>query len=414
MQDDQKFLDKTLTFIMAGGHGTRLHPLTVERAKPAVVFGGIYRLIDFTLSNCYHSGLRRLIVLTQYRSRSLHRHILNGWSFFNSRPGEYIDLNPPQFRARDSWYLGTADAIYQNLFTINDERPDYVLVLAGDHIYKMNYKKFIKFHIEKGADISVCCIEFDKNKATDFGVLHIDKDNRVIDFVEKPKDPPEIPGKPGRSLVSMGIYVFSTAKLKSVLDSEGKNEDKVDFGKNVIPYMIHKKMRVFAYPFEDENRKMEPYWRDVGDIDAYYQANMELVSVDPHFNLYDKDWPIMTWYPPAPPAKTVFADETGSHIRVGKALDSLLSPGCIISGGIVKHSVISPYVKVNSYCRIDDSIIMHGCNIGRGAKIKKAILDKNVRVPAEYEIGYNPEQDRKKFVVSDDGVVVVPKNWSLK
>jgi glucose-1-phosphate adenylyltransferase len=413
MIEHDKCLDRTLTFIMAGGHGTRLHPLTEERAKPAVVFGGIYRLIDFTLSNCYHSGLRRLIVLTQYRSRSLHRHILNGWSFFNTRPGEYIDLNPPQFRARDSWYLGTADAIYQNLFTINDEKPDFVLVLAGDHIYKMNYSKFIQFHIQKNADISVCCIEFNQSKAADFGVLHVDADHRVIDFVEKPKNPPVIPGKPDKSLVSMGIYVFSTNILKSVFKDEGEKEDKVDFGRNVIPYMIKKKMRVFAYPFEDENKKEEPYWRDVGDIDAYYEANMELVDVDPLFNLYDRNWPIMTWYPTAPPAKTVFADEKGANIRVGKALDSLLSPGCIISGGIVKRSVISPYVKVNSYCEIEDSIIMHGCNIGREAKIKKAILDKNVKLPPGYTIGYDLEADRKRFSISDEGVVVVPKNWSL-
>lgn len=413
MPENDKFLDKTLTFIMAGGHGTRLHPLTEERAKPAVVFGGVYRLIDFTLSNCYHSGLRRLIVLTQYRSRSLHRHILNGWSFFNTRPGEYIDLNPPQFRARDSWYLGTADAIYQNLFTIKDENPDFVLVLAGDHIYKMNYRKFIQFHIQKEADISVCCIEFDSSKAADFGVLHVDANHRVIDFVEKPKDPPTIPGKPGRSLVSMGIYVFSTKKLESILKDEGENEDKVDFGRNVIPYMIKNKMRVFAYPFEDENRKEEPYWRDVGDIDAYYQANMELVDVDPLFNLYDRNWPIMTWYPTAPPAKTVFADENEPKIRVGKALDSLLSPGCIISGGILKRSVISPYVKVNSYCEIEESIIMHGCNIGREAKIKKAILDKNVKIPPGFTVGYDLEADKKRFFVSDQGVVVVPKNWCL-
>jgi glucose-1-phosphate adenylyltransferase len=413
MSKHGKYLDKTLTFIMAGGHGTRLHPLTEERAKPAVVFGGIYRLIDFTLSNCYYSGLRRLIVLTQYRSRSLHRHILNGWSFFNTRPGEYIDINPPQFRASDSWYLGTADAIYQNLFTIQDENPDYILVLAGDHIYKMNYGSFIKFHIEKGADISVGCVEFERDKATDFGVIHVDSDHRVIDFIEKPKDPPPIPGKPGKSLVSMGIYVFSTKKLQTVLKTDNESDDKHDFGKNVIPDMIRKKMRVYAYPFEDENRKDKPYWRDVGDIDAYYEANMELVEVDPLFNLYDKDWPVMTWHLPSPPAKTVFADETGPHIRVGKALDSLLSPGCIISGGIVKRSVISPFVKVNSFCTIDDSIIMHGCNIGRNAKIKKTIIDKNVRIPDGYKIGYDLAEDRKKFVVSDGGVVVVPKNWHI-
>lgn len=411
MYRHEKHLNKTLTFIMAGGHGTRLHPLTVERAKPAVVFGGIYRLIDFTLTNCYYSGLRRLIVLTQYRSRSLHRHILNGWSFFNTRPNEYIDINPPQFRSSDTWYKGTADAIYQNLFTIQDENPDYILVLAGDHIYKMNYGNFIKFHIEKEADISVCCVEFDRSKATDFGVLHVDDNHRVKNFVEKPADPPPMPGKSDKSLVSMGIYVFSTKRLQSVLRDESEEDIMHDFGKDVIPDMINKKMRVFAYQFVDENKKQEPYWRDVGDIDAYYEANMDLVKVDPHFNLYDRNWPVMTWHTPSPPAKTVFADETGPHIRVGKALDSLLSPGCIISGGIVRRSVISPFVKVNSFSTIEDSIIMHGCNIGRNAKIRKTIIDKNVNIPDGYKIGYDPVEDSKKFVISEGGVVVIPKNW---
>ncbi|MBN2135568.1 MAG: glucose-1-phosphate adenylyltransferase [Acidobacteria bacterium] len=414
MPEFRQYVSKTLTFIMAGGHGTRLHPLTEERAKPAVTFGGIYRLIDFTLSNCYHSGLRRIIVLTQYRSRSLHRHIFDGWNFINTRPGEYIDLNPPQFRGREGWYLGTADAIYQNLFVIRDEKPEYVLVLGGDHIYKMHYGKFLKYHIEKQADISVACIEVPKSEATEFGVLHIDEHGRVINFIEKPVDPPTIPGKPGRCLVSMGIYYFTTDKLISVLNIDMEQNGKHDFGKNIIPYMIDEKMSVYAFPFADadENRKPESYWRDVGDLDAYYLANLELASVDPPFNLYDNYWPIMTWYPPLPPAKTVFSDEDTPVKRVGKALDSLLSPGCIVSGGEVVRSILSPRVKINSYSTVKNSILLTGVSIGRKARIQNTIIDKEVQVPAGYEIGYNIETDRKKFTVSDGGIVVVPKGFT--
>jgi len=411
---DDHFGTETLTFIMAGGHGKRLHPLTEERAKPAVVFGGIYRLIDFTLSNCYHSGLRKLLVLTQYRSRSLHRHILNGWSFFNARPGEYLDLNPPQFRGRESWYLGTADAIYQNLFAIHAEKPEYVLVLGGDHIYKMHYGKFLQFHKEKSADISVSCVEVKREEARDFGVLHVDKNNKVVGFLEKPDDPPPIPGKPDRALVSMGIYYFTAEKLISVLEFDRDENSRHDFGRNIIPYMIDQEMEVYAYPFEDENRRGKTYWRDVGSIDAYYNANMELLEVDPIFNLYDRDWRIMTWYPSLPPAKTVFADEEEPKIRVGKALDSLLSPGSIISGGIVKKSIISPLVKVNSYSTVENSILMDRVEIGRRARVKNAIIDKDVRVPPGYEIGYDTSEDRKKFFVSDSGIVVISKGQKIE
>jgi len=399
-------LKKTLTLILAGGVGTRLFPLTKERAKPAVVFGGIYRIIDFTLSNCVNSGLRKIHLLTQYRSHSLQRHIALGWNIF--REGEFIDIVPPQFRGADSWYRGTADAIFHNIFLLEDERPDYVLTLAGDHVYKMNYERFIAFHIEKGADLTVACIRFPRARARQYGVVAIDAERRITDFHEKPDDPPPIPGEKDISYVSMGIYVFSTKALVKAVVADAKRDSRHDFGQNIIPAMVSGGKRVFAYDFVDNTQSVDAYWRDIGDLDSYYEANMDLCNVDPVFNLYDSSWPLRTYTGQFPPAKTVFSEKKKDG-RCGKALDSLISPGVIISGGTVHHSILSPDVRVNSYAVIEKSVLFHGVEVGRHCRIRNAIIDKNVTIPEHTVIGYDIEADSKQFTVSAGGVVVVPK-----
>jgi len=391
------FIRDTLTMILAGGQGERLSPLTNERTKPSVPFGGKYRIIDFGLSNCLNSGLRKIYVLTQYKSDSLNRHLYAAWSIFNPELGEFIYSIPPQQKISNEWYRGTADAIYQNFNLIEDHHYKWVLLLSGDHIYKMDYMKMLQYHDEIQADLTISSIFVEKSAASRFGVLGADKKYKVISFIEKPKNPPEIPDKPGFSFVNMGIYIFNASTLRNVLEKmHEKNIPRDDFGKHVIPYMVKNKFNVYAYKFEDENKKLEPYWVDVGTIDSYYNASMDLMAVNPEFNLYDAKWPLRTIPIQYPPAKTL------SHggERVGRAFSSL-----------VERSIISPNVRVNSFSYITDSIIFNDCHIGRYSKIRRAIIDKNVMVPEGTEIGFDRETDKKRFTVTDSGVVVIPKNY---
>lgn len=399
---------------MAGGKGERLYPLTRDRTKPAVPFGGIYRIIDFTLSNCINSGLRRIYLLTQYKSESLQTHIRLGWNILPSELGQYIEMLPAQQRIGDQWYLGTADAIYQNLYTLEDEQPDEVLILAGDHIYKMNYYSMIDFHREQSVDLTVGVVEIDKEKSAHLGVVEVDNLGRVIGFEEKPRSPKTIPGQPDKIYASMGIYVFQTHTIRQELHDDANRPDTShDFGRDIIPQMLKKGANISAYNFKDENKKEAQYWRDIGTIDAYYEVNMDLIQVDPTFNLYDKEWPIRTHQEQFPPAKTVFAGEEVTG-RVGLALDSIISMGCIISGGRVQRSILSPNVRVNSYSHVYDSILMEGVNVGRHAKIKRAIIDKDVTIPQGMVIGYDPQEDRKKFHITESGIVVVAKGTEIK
>ncbi len=397
-------MKKVLAMVLAGGRGERLYPLTRDRAKPAVPFGAIYRIIDFTLSNCINSNIRRIYILTQYKSISLERHIKLGWNILPPILGEFIGLIPAQQRINEQWYQGTADAIYQNIYTLQEEKPEIVLILSGDHVYKMDYQKMINFHLEKGADLTVAAIRMDRKYSRDFGVIVIDSNWRIIGFQEKPEEPKTIPEDPQAILASMGIYIFRTEKLVKRLIEDARSESTHDFGRDIIPSMIEKD-RVFAFDFLEADPGGIGYWRDVGTIDAYYEANMDLVSVTPKLNLYDPNWPILTYHPPYPPAKTVH-DEQG---RVGTAINSIISSGCIISGGSVKRSILSPRVMIHSYAEIEDSILLDGVDVGRYAKIKRAIIDKGVKIPAGFKIGYDINQDAKIFTVTRSGIVVVPK-----
>jgi len=405
---------KVLTFIMAGGKGERLLPLTKDRTKPAVPFGGIYRIVDFTLSNCINSGLRKIYLLTQYKSASLQRHIRLGWNFLPSELGQFIEILPAQQRVGDSWYLGTADAIFQNLYTLEMDRPDEVLILAGDHIYKMNYYAMIDYQRQQGADLAVGVVEIDKSKSRHLGVVEADEAGKVIGFQEKPANPKTIPGKPDKIYGSMGIYVFNSSVLEEELCEDAKNsKSSHDFGKDIIPQMLRKGMKVVAYNFRDENNNKEAYWRDIGTIDAYYDTNMDLIRVNPTFNLYDQDWPVRTYQEQFPPVKTVHSGEKEEG-RVGLVLDSIVSEGCVVSGGRVQRSILSPNVRINSFSEVYDSILMEGVNVGRYAKIKRAIIDKDVSIPQGMVIGYDLKEDKKKFFVSDSGIVVVAKGTEIK
>jgi glucose-1-phosphate adenylyltransferase len=400
-----------LTFIMAGGKGERLYPLTKDRTKPAVPFGGIYRIIDFTLSNCINSGLRKIHVLTQYKSYSLTRHISMGWSVLNGELGEYLDALPAQQRVDEHWYKGTADSIYQNIYAIEDEKPEYVLILAGDHIYKMDYRQMLDFHKKNKSDLTMSVIEVPKEKAGEFGVCELDKENRIKNLIEKPKK--EIEKLSGGKFVyaSMGIYIFNTDVLEKILEQDAKDEKSShDFAKNIIPLMIPSG-KVYAYNFKDEEKNEPRYWRDVGSIDAYFEANMDLIKVTPSFNIYDKEWPFRTYHEQYGPAKTVWAEEDSN--RIGMALNSIISNGCIISGGKVKSSVLSPDVRINSFSEVSDSILMEGVDIGRYARVKRAIIDKYVKVPQKMEIGYDIEKDKKRFTITESGIVVIPKGMVL-
>jgi glucose-1-phosphate adenylyltransferase len=396
-----------LAILLAGGAGERLYPLTRDTAKPGVPFGGVYRIIDFTLSNCVNSNVRRIFILTQYKSLELNRHIRDGWQIVSSELGEYIEVLPPMKRVSDEWYQGTADAVYQNLHSILTEAPDHVLVLSADHIYKMDYGDMIEWHSSKGADITIATIQIDPAEAGRFGVAQIDHGYRVYGFEEKPQH-----GNPVRSVfnpdmisASMGIYVFSTKVLIDELLADAEDPDSAhDFGRNILPKCLERR-RVVAYDFNDINAKAARYWRDVGTLDAYYEANMDLIAVSPEFNLYDTRWPIRMRAIQAPPAKFVFAVEGQ---RMGIASDSIVSPGCIVSGGRVNRSVLGPFVRVNSYSEIDDSIIMPRARIGRYSRVRRAILDEDVVLAENSRVGFDPEEDRALGrVVTESGITVV-------
>ncbi len=404
--------DRVLAVILAGGRGERLDPLTRDRAKPAVPFGGVYRIIDFTLSNCLNSGLRKLLVLTQYKAMSLDRHISMGWSrYFCRELGEYVVAVPPQQRIDENWYQGTADAVYQNIYAIEKEQPDLVVILAGDHIYKMSYGRMIDFHVEIGADATVGVLRTScKEASRRFGVLEVDRDDRVLGFEEKPVEPKPVPGNDQECLASMGIYVFSARFLFETLCRDAvRRKSRHDFGGNILPSTLTE-ARVFAYPFVDENHKQAAYWRDVGTLDAYYEANMDLVATDPQLNLYDEGWPIRTYQPNYPPPKFVFA---GSERR-GLALDSIACSGTIVSGGHVERSILGPRCRVNSYARVEDSILFAGVEIGRYAKVRRAIIDKAVGIPPGTEVGFDACQDRARgFTVTESGLTVIARSFEI-
>ena len=401
-----------LTMILAGGKGTRLEPLTRDRAKPAVPFGGLYRIIDFTLSNCLNSGLRRVLILTQFKSRSLDRHIRQGWSFLMHDLGEGVEVLPPQQRIDEHWYKGTADAIYQNIYSIEKESPQHLLILAGDHIYKMDYSDMIAAHKEGEADLTVGCIPVPLAECDQFGIVQTDATGRVLGFQEKPSHTAPMPGDAAHALGSMGIYVFDTDTLfeRLCIDAADAGSSH-DFGKDIIPAMVRDGHRVQSFRFRDRNGKDMPYWRDVGTLDAYYRANLDLVAVDPVLNLYDDTWPIRTLHPQSPPAKFVHAnDGPAGHTRRGEAHDSIVSVGSIVSGGQVRRSILSPRVRVNSYAVVEDSILFEGVEVGRYSRIRRAIVDKDVKLPPYTVLGYDADFDRRRgFVVTEGGVVVVAK-----
>jgi glucose-1-phosphate adenylyltransferase len=400
----------TLGVLLAGGAGERLYPLTRDRAKPAVTFGGQYRIIDITLSNCVNSDLRKVYILTQYKALSLNRHIREGWGILGAEMGEFIEVLPPMKRVSDQWYQGTADAVYQNIYSIGSEQPKYVLILSGDHIYKMNYERMLSQHIDSGADVTLATIQIDPADVSRFGVVDVDRDNRVIGFLEKPeKTDLRSPYNPNKVSASMGIYLFNTDVLIPALLKDAEDpQSSHDFGKDILPKMVDE-YRVYSFDFVDENKKEALYWRDVGTLEAYYEANMDIVSVSPVFNLYDSDWPIRTHQRQYPPAKFVFA-ESG---RTGQAHDSIVSSGCIVSGSSLRGCVLSPDVRVNSYSDVDASILFSHVNVGRHCRIRRAILDRDVHVPEGTTIGYDPEADRQRYFVTESGITVVTRDYSL-
>ncbi len=404
--------ETTLTFILAGGKGERLNPLTRDRAKPAVPFGGIYRIIDFTLSNCVNSGLRRMFLLTQYKSFSLQRHLLEGWNIYSNQLGEFIDVIPAQMRTGSDWYKGTADAIYQNIYAIHDYSPNLVLILAGDHVYKMDYRKLIDYHIDRGADLTVGCIRMPKEESQHFGVIEVDVKNKIQGFQEKPLTPKTIPGSPEEIFCSMGIYLFNRNALLKELEIDAQSPaSSHDFGKNIIPQMIQKKMKVFAYQFDQEDN-VSTYWRDIGTRDAYYQANMDLVGPNPKFNLYDKSWPVRTYHHQYPPIK-INAVKDGKDECAGSIVDSIISSGCIIEGGSVTRSVLSSNVVVKNRASVVNSVLMQDVVIGEGAQVQNAIIDKDNVIPPNTKIGFDMEADRQKFEITKSGIVIVAKRTPL-
>lgn len=393
----------TLALILAGGRGSRLRGLTKWRSKPAVPFGGKFRIIDFPLSNCINSGIRQIGVLTQYKAHSLILHVQRGWSFMRGEFNEFVELMPAQQRIENNWYEGTADAVYQNLDILRNHHPDFVLILAGDHIYRMDYGAMVAEHAALGADLTVGCIEVDLELAKSFGVMSVDKYNRVTEFAEKPSDPKPMPGSEDTALASMGIYVFNTDFLfeQLIKDADTRNSSH-DFGKDIIPSVIDK-YRVVAYPFRDPESGTQAYWRDVGTIDAFWEANLELIGITPQLNLYDKKWPIWTYQEQLPPAKFIFDDEN----RRGLAVDSMVSGGCIVSGGQLKRSVLFSNVRVNSYSQLEDCVVLPDVEIGRNCTIKRAVIDRGARIPDGTVIGENLDQDAERFEVSPKGVVLV-------
>ncbi len=398
-----------LAVILAGGRGERLEPLTRDRAKPAVPFGGAYRIIDFTLSNCLNSGFRRVLLLTQFKSMSLDRHVNLGWRrFVCSELGEFIDVVPPQQRIYADWYRGTADAVYQNIYTIEKERPEYVVILAGDHVYQMDYATMIDYHRGQRADVTVGALLVPKQDATQFGVMQVDEQNRVIGFDEKPADPRTIPGTPTHCLASMGIYVFPARLLFELLLEDANSKDSAhDFGRNILPTIINSH-RVMAFPFRSRNAETKAYWRDVGTLDAYYAAHMDLIAVEPELNMYDDQWPIRTLERILPPPKFVFSGKEDPQ-RKGHALDSIVCSGCIVSGGRVVSSILGPRVRVNSYAHVEESVLFDDVFIGRRATVRRAIIEKGVRIPEGQTVGEDLELERRRgFTVTPAGIVVIP------
>mgnify|MGYP000085427969 CR=1 FL=1 len=399
---------EVLTFVLAGGRGERLDPLTRDRAKPAVPFGGIYRIIDFTLSNCINSGLRCIYVLTQYKSFSLQKHLLSGWDVCSNQLGEFIDVIPAQQRLSADWYKGTADAIYQNIYAIGDYDPELVLILSGDHIYRMDYREMIRFHKEKGADVTVACVPMPKETSSSFGVIEVDKDLHVLGFQEKPAKPKTIPRRPKEIYASMGIYLFSRDALLNELEVDAKSPDSEnDFGKNVIPQMLSDKRKVYVYNFTDDKKKAK-YWRDIGTRDAYYQANMDLLASNSEFDLFNRAWPVRTYHEQYPPIK-MMSTSSGTGLLV----DSMVAGGCVIEGGLVKKSILSSNVRISNKAEVVNSVIMEGVTIGENAKIQNAIIDKEVHIPPGSKIGYDPELDKKRFVLTTSGITIVAKKSSV-
>ena len=406
-QDSARYVSRltkdTLALVLAGGRGSRLMQLTQWRAKPAVPFGGKFRIIDFPLSNCVNSGIRKVGILTQYKAHSLIQHIQRGWGFMRGELGEFVELLPAQQRLETSWYEGTADAVYQNIDIIRTHKPEFVLILAGDHVYKMDYGTMLAAHVEAEADITVGCIAVPLAEASAFGVMAVDEDNRILEFAEKPEHPAPMPGRDDMALASMGIYVFRTDILIEELLRDADDEtSKHDFGGNIIPDLINR-LRVTAFPFRKTGTEDQAYWRDVGTIDAYWQANMELIGISPELNLYDQEWPIWTYQDQVPPAKFVFNDEG----RRGMSVDSMVAGGCIVSGSYVRRSLLFSNVDVHSYSTIEDSIIFPQVDIGRRCVIRKAIVDKGCMIPPDTHIGVDPEEDARRYHVSEGGVVLV-------
>lgn len=407
--------NKSVALILAGGRGTRLKDLTDKRAKPAVHFGGKYRIIDFALSNCLNSGIRRIGVITQYQSHSLVQYIQRGWSFLNEEMNEFVDLLPAQQRnSSEQWYRGTADAVYQNLDIIRRYNAEYIVILAGDHIYKMDYSRMLIDHVEKGAQCTVACIPVPIKEATEFGVMEVDEDYQITAFFEKPDDPPAMPGRPDTALASMGIYVFNADYLFKLLEEDRNTPESThDFGKDLIPKLTEQRV-AYAHPFDlscvTSNSELPPYWRDVGTLDAYWRTNLDLASVTPELDMYDRSWPIRTHMEPLPPAKFV-QDRSGSH---GMTMNSLVSGGCIVSGSVVVHSVLFPRVRVNSFCTIDSSVLLPDVHIGRSCRLRRCIIDRACHIPEGMVIGENADEDSARFYRSEGGVVLVTREMLAK
>ncbi len=394
---------ETLALVLAGGRGSRLKELTTWRAKPAVPFGGKFRIIDFPLSNCINSGIRRIGIVTQYKAHSLIKHVQSGWSFLRGEFGEFIELMPAQQRIETSWYQGTADAVFQNLDIIRSQRPKHILILAGDHIYKMDYGPMLAEHVENNADLTIGCHEIDLSGASEFGVMSVDENNRILDFNEKPELPDCIPGKPDTALVSMGFYIFNAEFLYNevIRDHQDLFSDH-DFGKNIIPKAV-KEHRTFAYSSMDPKSEKQSYWRDVGAIDSFWMANLELIGIDPELNLYDEDWPIWTYQTQAPPAKFIFDEDT----RRGTAIDSMVSGGCIVSGSTIRHSLLFSNVFVDEYSVVEDSVILPDVTIGPSCEIHKAVIDRGCIIPEGTSIGVDQADDKRRFRVTKSGVTLV-------
>ncbi len=402
----------TLCILMAGGKGERLYPLTKARAKPSVRFGGIYRIIDFTLSNCLNSDIRRIYVLTQYRSLSLDRHIRLGWSVFNHELDEFIECVPPQQRNVDRWYRGTADSLYQNIYLLQRERPKRVMILSGDHVYKMDYNDMLRYHVEKNAELTVAGVEVDRPEATAFGVIGSDDDYAIVDWEEKPQNPKHVPGNPDKAFVSMGVYIFNTDVLvKNVINDAKDPNSSHDFGKNIVPNMIGNS-RTYVHDFQEANNPGGRYWRDIGTLDAYWEANMDLCEESPQCNLYDQSWPIRTYQEQVPPARTI-SPRGGVESHKGAVHNALISGGCIISGASIEKSVLSNNVHIDAGSEIEETVFLDGVKIGHKVKLKKAIIDQDVEIPDGYTIGHDPEQDAARFSISPNGVVIVPRGISL-